>query len=55
MTALAATAEALAKPFATVCVFCRQAVIRVAHPESSGMCEACLDRLYPDDGPKEAA
>ena len=39
---------ALGRPFATVCAWCQENVVRVAHPESTGICAACLESLYPE-------
>jgi hypothetical protein len=50
VAALDATYEALArKPFKTLCAWCRATTIAIGHPNSSGICDACLEREYPED------
>jgi hypothetical protein len=49
LLALDRTYAALAKPYATACSWCGEVSIRVAHPQSSGICAACLEREFPED------
>ena len=48
-TALRATYEALVRPYSSVCAWCKVVVITVRHPESTGICEECLEARYPSE------
>jgi hypothetical protein len=49
VAALDATQAALARRYKTTCAWCRSTIIEVAHPLSDGLCDACLEREFPED------
>jgi hypothetical protein len=49
VAALDATQAALARRYKVRCSWCADTYIEVGHPQSSGICDACLEREFPED------
>jgi hypothetical protein len=49
VVALEFTESALLRRYKTVCPWCSSTLVEVAHPNSHGICDDCLERTFPED------